>query len=337
MKLTRTRDACAIGAVPAMTATAAFLAVLIVSGQVWAQDWPTRPIKLVVSTGPGLATDVVARLMSDRISRRLGQQVYVENIAGGSGMIGAQAAARSAPDGYTFYFAPSSALSANMVLYKSVPYDPLRDFTPVALVCDSSPFVLSVQPELPVKSLPELIAYAKANPGKLSYAIDTSSGLQLAIGQLLTKRAALDWVQIPYKSTPQMLQDTTSGVVQVMISSVTAAQAFAVAGKVRTIAISSEKRFPGLDDVPTIAEVLPGFNIDGWFVVVGPAGTPAPIVERLNKVISEFLKEPDITPRLRQFGLASSGAGSPHSTGEFIAAELNRWKSLAKELEIKPQ
>jgi tripartite-type tricarboxylate transporter receptor subunit TctC len=312
-------------------------AMLIFCGQSWGQEWPVRPIKLIVSTGPGLATDIMARLMSERISRRLGQQVYVENIPGGSGMIGAQAAARSAPDGYTYYFAPSSALSANTVLYKSVPYEPLRDFTPVAMVCDSSPFVLSVQPELPIKTLPELIAYAKSNPGKMSYAIDTSSGLQLAIGQLLTKRAALDWVQVPYRSTPQMMQDTSTGVVQMMISSVTAVQAFAAAGKVRTIAISSEKRFPGLDDLPTIAEVFPGFNIDGWFVVVAPAGTPAPYVERLNAAIGEFLKEPDVAPRLRQFGLASSGAGTPRSTGEFIAAELNRWVALAKELDIKPQ
>jgi tripartite-type tricarboxylate transporter receptor subunit TctC len=312
-------------------------AMLLVCGQGWSQEWPVRPIKVIVSTGPGLATDIMARLMSDRISKRLGQQVYVENIPGGSGMIGAQAAARSAPDGYTFYFAPSSALSANTVLYKSVPYNPLRDFTPVAMVCDSSPFVLSVHPDLPIKTLPDLIAYAKANPGKLSYAIDTSSGLQLAIGQLLTKRAALDWVQVPYRSTPQMMQDTAAGVVQVMISSVTAVQAFAAAGKVRTIAISSEKRFPGLDDLPTIAEVLPGFNIDGWFVVVGPAGTPAPYVDRLNAAIGEFLKEQDISPRLRQFGLASSGAGTPRSTGEFISAELDRWVALAKELDIKPQ
>lgn len=252
-------------------------------------------------------------------------------------MIGAQAAARSAPDGYTFYFAPSSSLSANLVLYKSVSYDPIRDFTPVAMVCDSSPFVVSVQPELPVKTLPELIQYAKANPRKLSYAIDTSSGLQLAIGQLLTKRADIDWVQIPYKSTPQMLQDTATGVVQVMISSVAAVQAFAAAGKVRTIAISSEKRFPGLDDLPTIAEVLPGFRVDGWFVVVAPRGTPSAIVDRLNEAIGEFLKGPEIAPRLLTLGLATSGAGTPQSTGEFIASELSLWRSLAKELDIKPQ
>ena len=155
------------------------------------------PIKIIVSTGPGLATDIMARLMSDRLSRQLGQQVYVENIPGAAGMIGAQAAARSAPDGYTFYFAPASAVASNMYLYKSIPYDPARDFTPIAMICDSGPFALSIQPELPIKSLPDLIAYSKANPGKLSYGLDTSSGYAVVIGQLLTKRGDINWVQVP--------------------------------------------------------------------------------------------------------------------------------------------
>jgi tripartite-type tricarboxylate transporter receptor subunit TctC len=313
------------------------LAMIAAAGQANSQAWPARPIKLIVSTGPGLATDIMARLLSDRLSRRLGQQMFVENIPGAAGMLGARAAAQAPRDGYRFYFGPASALSSNMFLYKSVPYDPARDFTPVAMVCDSGPFVVSVQPELPIKTLPDLISYAKANPGKLSYAIDTSSGYQVVIGRLLTKRGGIDWVQVPYKSTPQMLQDTASGVVQVMISSVTAAQAFVGAGKLRWIAISADKRFPGLEDLPTIAETLPGFRIDGWFAVVAPAGTPADIVQRLNKEIDAVLKEPDIAPRLRAFGLASSGAGTPESTGNFIAAEKNRWSNLVKELGIEPQ
>jgi tripartite-type tricarboxylate transporter receptor subunit TctC len=292
---------------------------------------------MIVSTGPGLATDIMARLLSERVSRRLGQQMFVENVPGAAGMLGAGAAARSAPDGYTFYFGPASALSSNMFLYKSVPYDPERDFVPVAMVCDSGPFVVLVQPDLPIKSLPELIAYARAHPGKLSYAIDTSSGYQVVIGRLLTKRGGIEWVQVPYKSTPQMLRDTASGVVQVMISSVTAAQPFVTAGKLRSIAISSDKRFPGLEHLPTIAETLPGFRIDGWFAIVAPAGTPAPIIKRLNQEIDAFLKEPDIAPRLRSFGLSTSGAGTPESTGEFIRSEKNRWSNLVKELGIEAQ
>ena len=183
----------------------------------------------------------------------LGQQVIIENMPGAAGMIGAQAAARAAPDGYTFLFGPASSLSSNMVLYKTVPYVPLRDFTPVAMVCDSSPFAVSVQAELPIRSIPDLIAHSKAKPGTLSYAVDTSSGYAVVIGQLIGKRGGVDWVQMPYKSTPQMLQDTSAGTTQLMISSIGAVQGMVQAGKLRIIAISTERRFPGLD-VPTIAE-----------------------------------------------------------------------------------
>ena len=140
------------------------LALLTYPAGADAQQWPSRPIKIIVSTGPGLATDIMARLMSDRLSRQLGQQVYVENIPGAAGMIGAQSAARSAPDGYTFYFAPASAVASNIYLYKSIPYDPARDFTPIAMICDSGPFALSIQPELPIRSLPDLIAMQRPIP-----------------------------------------------------------------------------------------------------------------------------------------------------------------------------
>jgi len=184
------------------------------------QTWPTRPIKLIVPSGPGLSADVVARLMSERRSRQLGQQMFVENIAGAAGMTGGQTAARAVPDGYTLYLGLAAALSSNLFLFKSVPYDPIRDFTPVAMVSESGPFVISVQSELPFKSLPDLISYAKANPGKLSYGIDASSGYQVVIGQLLTKRAGIDMVQVPYRSTAQVMQDTAAGTVQLMISAV---------------------------------------------------------------------------------------------------------------------
>jgi tripartite-type tricarboxylate transporter receptor subunit TctC len=292
---------------------------------------------LIVSTGPGLATDIMARLMAEGLSRQLGQQVFVENVPGAAGMIGAGAAARAAPDGYTFFFGPASALSSNMYLYKSVPYEPSRDFVPVAMVCDSAPFALSIQATLPIDTVPALIAHAKAKPGTLSYAVDTSSGYAVVIGQLLGKRGGIDWVQVPYKSTPQMLQDTSAGVTQLMISSVGAVQGMVTAGKLRMVALSSERRFPGLDSVPTMAETFPGFRIEGWFAVVAPIGTPAPIVDRLNREIDTFLRSPDLPPKLLTLGLATSGAGTPRSTGEFLRAEQERWKNLVTELDIQPQ
>ncbi len=319
-------------AMSAALATSALFAALA-----QAQSWPSRPVKLIVSTGPGLGTDIMARLMSDGLSRQLGQQIYVENMPGAAGMIGAAAAARALPDGYTLYFAPASALSSNMYLYKSIPYEPSRDFAPVAMVCDSAPFALSVQADLPIKTVPDLVAYAKTKPNTLSYAVDTSSGYAVVIGQLLSKRGGFDWVKVPYKSTPQMLQDTSAGITQLMISSVAAVQSMVAAGKLRVIGLSSERRFPGFDNVPTIAETFPDFRIDGWFAVVAPAGTPAPVIDRLNREIGNYLKGPDLPGRLLALGMATNGAGTPQSTGDLIREESERWRKLVVELNIQPQ
>ena len=153
----------------------------------------------------------------------------------------------------------------------------------------------------------------------------------------MTKRGGINWVQVPYKSTPQMLQDAASGVIQLMISSLTAAKAFAKSGKLRRIAVSSEKRFPGLEDLPTIGETLPGFRIDGWFALVAPTGTPAAIIQRVNRDIDAFLSEPEVRARLNDLGLATSGAGTPESTARFIQTEKDRWQVMVKELDILPQ
>jgi tripartite-type tricarboxylate transporter receptor subunit TctC len=204
-----------------------------VRAQTATQNWPTRPIRLIVPTGPGLGTDIMARLLADGVSRPLGQQIYVENVPGASGITGAQQAARAAPDGYTLFFANASTFTSNMFLLKSIPYDPARDFTAVAMVSNQGPVVVSVYPELPVKTLAELIAYGKAQPGKLSYAVDATSGLGVVIGRLLNKRGGIGMVEVPYRTTAQMMQDTSVGTTQVMISSFAAVEGFARAGKVR--------------------------------------------------------------------------------------------------------
>jgi tripartite-type tricarboxylate transporter receptor subunit TctC len=302
-----------------------------------AQNWPARPIRLIVATGPGLATDIMARLLSQGVSRALGQQMFVENMPGASGIVGAQAAARAPNDGYTLFFANASGLTSNMFMIKSLPYDPARDFAPVAMVCDSGPFVVAVHPELPARTLAELIAHGKAQPGKLSYAVDASSGYGAVVGKLLNKRSGMEMVEVPYRATAQMLQDAATGTVPVMISSVAASDAFVKAGKLRRIAISSARRFPGLEELPTIGETLPGFVVDGWFAVVAPAGTPTPIVARVNQEIARFLESPEIRQRILAFGLAPSEAASPAAAAAFIRADQERWRSLAAELGIEPQ
>ena len=303
--------------------------------QTSAQTWPNRPIKLIVPTGPGAATDVMARMMSESVSRALGQQLVVENLPGASGIIAHQAAARAAPDGYTFIFTNTSGLATNPVTFKTLPYDPTKDFTPVAMVVDFGPQMLSVNAEVPVKSVAELIAHAKATPGKLSYAV--TAGAAPFAARLLNKRANLGMVEVPYKSAAQMAQDVASGTIPVLISSMAAANAMVQAGKIRRLALTATKRFPPLPDLPTINETVPGVTMDGWFVVVAPAGVPPDAVKRLNAAIGEFLKGEDINKRLAGFGLGTSGAGTPESTGDFIRREQDKWRALAQELNIEKQ
>jgi tripartite-type tricarboxylate transporter receptor subunit TctC len=302
-----------------------------------AQTWPSRPVKLIVPTGPGAATDVMARLLGDGVSRGLGQPLIVENMPGASGILAHQSVARAAPDGYTLLFTNTSGMAINLVSFKQLPYDPMRDFAPVAMVCNLGPQMLTVNAELPVNSLPDFIAYSKANRGKLSIAFDTTAGAAAFAARLLNKRADLGLTEVPYRSAAQMGQDVASGVTQVMMSSIAAANPFIQAGKIRRIAITSGTRFPGLPDLPSVSETLPGVVMNGWFAVVAPAGMPADIVVRLNREIGEYLKGPEIQQRLLSFGLATDGAGTPESTGQFIRQEQEQWRALAKELDIQPQ
>ena len=319
-------------------ALAAAVTYLSLGGhQAHAQSWPSRPIKIIVPTGAGAATDVMARLMADSVTRGLGQPVVVENQPGASGLIAHQSAARAAPDGYTFLFTNTSGLAVNPVSFKSIPYDPARDFAPVAMVVDFGPQILSVNAEVPVKTASELIAYAKANPGKLSYAVDVTAGAAPICARLFNKRAGLGMVEVPYRSASQMVQDVASGTVPVLISSMAASNSMVQAGKIRRLAISSSQRFPPQPELPTINETVPGVTMDGWFVLVGPAGMPADIVQRMNREVGEFLKGDGIKERLAGFGLATSGAGTPQSTGEFIANEQEKWRALAQELNIERQ
>jgi tripartite-type tricarboxylate transporter receptor subunit TctC len=305
--------------------------------QVSAEPWLSRPIKLIVPTGPGAATDVMARLLSDAVSRSLGQTMIVENMPGASGILAHQSVARAVPDGHTLLFTNTSGMAINLVSFKQLPYDPTRDFIPVAMVCNLGPQMLTVNADLPVKSLPEFIAYAKANRGKLSLAYDTTAGAAAFAARLLNKRADLGLAEVPYRSAAQMGQDIAAGVTQAMMSSIAAANPFIQAGKIRRIAITSATRFPGLPELPSANEIVPGVIMNGWFGVVAPAGTPADIVARLNREIGEYLKGPDIQQRLLSFGLATNGSGTPESTAQFIREEQERWRTLATELEIQPQ
>jgi tripartite-type tricarboxylate transporter receptor subunit TctC len=296
-----------------------------------------RPIRLIVPTGPGAATDVMARLLADGVSRGLAQTMVVENLPGASGILAHQAVARAAPDGYTFLLTNTSGMAINPVSFKRLSYDPARDFTAVAMVCNLGPQMLTVNAGLPVDTLPAFIVYAKANRGKLSLAYDTTAGAAGFAAKLLNKRADLGLAEVPYRSAAQMGQDIASGVTQAMISSIVAANPFIQAGKLRRIAITSQTRFPGLPDLASVSETLPGVVMNGFFAVVAPVGTSAAIVAQVNREIGTFLKGPEIQQRLLSLGLSTDGAGTPESTGQYIRREQAEWRELAKELDVQPQ
>ncbi len=312
-------------------------ALVLLTANASAQTWPSRPIKLIVPTGPSAATDVMARLLADGVSRTLGQAVVVENMPGASGILAHQFVARAAPDGYTLLFTNTSGMAINLISFKRLPYDPTRDFTPVALVCNLGPQMLSVSASLPVSTVGELIAYAKANPGKLSIAFDNTAGAAAFAAKLFNKRADLGLIEVPYRSAAQMTQDAAGGVNQVMMSSIAAANAVVQAGKVRRLAVTSGQRFPGLPDLPSLRETVSGTVMDGFFAIVAPAGTPAEAVARLNREIGHYLEGPDIQQRLLSLGLATGGGGTPESTGQTIRREQDQWRALGKELGVEPQ
>lgn len=312
-------------------------ALLALAVEANAQGWPSRPVKLIVPTGPGAATDVMARLLADGVSKTLGQPMFVENMPSASGIVAHQAVARAPADGYTLLFTNTSGLAINLVSFKQLPYDPAHDFAPVAMVCSLGPQMLSVNAELPVKTVPEVLAYARANRGKLSMGFDTTAGAAGFAAKLFNRRADVGLIEVPYRAAAQMAQDIAGGTTQVMMSSIAAARAVVEAGKVRRLAVTSANRFPGLPDLPSVSETVPGVVMNGWFAVVAPAGTPLEIVRRLNRDMGEYLKGSEIQQRLLAFGLATDGAGTPESTGQFIRQEQDNWRALAKELTIEPQ
>jgi tripartite-type tricarboxylate transporter receptor subunit TctC len=308
-----------------------------IAGAADAETWPSRPIKLIVPTGPGAATDIMARLIADAVSHTIGRPMFVENMPGASGILAHETVARAAPDGYTLLFTNTSGMAINLISFKHLPYDPTRDFAAVALACSLGPQVLSVNAVLPVSSVSELIAYANANPGRLSIAFDNTAGAAAFAAKLFNKQADLGLIEVPYRSAAQVTQDVASGVNQVMMSSIAAANAVVQTGKVRRLAVTSGRRFPGLPDLPSLHETVPGIIIDGFFAIVAPAGTPSEVIAQLNREIDRYLSGSDVEERLLTLGLSTDGGGTPESTAQAIRKEQEQWRAFGKELKVEPQ
>ena len=308
---------------------------LAASVNAFAQAWPARPLRLIVSQAAGTSPDIAARLIAERLSRQLGQPLVVDNRAGGQNVIGAQAAARAAPDGYTFFFATTAAIVTNPLTFKTLPYDPPRDFDAVGMIA-KSPMVVAVGAGVPVKSLAELIALDKSKPNTLSAAHEGPRTFSGMMSQALNLITGMQVLQVPYNGATPAIQDTIGGRTQIVLLSSAAVAPFIKRGDLRPLAVTVARRVAGLENVPTLAETYPGVDYAGWFALLAPAGTPREVVLRVNRELNSVLAEPDVAQRLRDLGLVLE-PGTPEALNEFLAAERARWSRLVKEIGLQPE
>jgi tripartite-type tricarboxylate transporter receptor subunit TctC len=294
-----------------------------------AANYPTKPVRLVVPFPAGGTTDILARAVAQKLSEAWGQQVIVDNRPGAGGNIGSDLVAKSKPDGYTLLMGTVGTHAINPSLYKNMPYDHVKDFVPVILVA-GVPNVLVVNPSLPVHSVPELIAYAKANPGKLNFA-SSGNGTSIHLsGELFKAMTGVEMTHVPYKGSAPALTDLIGGQVQLMFDNLPSSLPFIKAGKLRALAVTSGARAAALPDLPTLAESgLPGFEASSWFGVLAPAGTPRDIVAKLNGAIAGWLASPEAKEKLLAQGAIAAG-GTPEDFARHIGAETSKWAKVVK-------
>ena len=294
-----------------------------------AQAWPNKPVKIIVPFVAGGATDVVARLLGQKLQEMWGQSVVVENRAGAGGNIGADAVAKSAPDGYTLLMTSGSIVTANPYMYKSMPFDAAKDLVPITNVA-SGPQLIVVTPSLPVRDLREFIAYAKANPSKVnmgSAGVGTQTHLA---GENFAYTAGIEMTHVPYKGEAAAINDLMGGQIQLVTPNFTAALPFVKDGKIRALAVTSRERMPQLPDVPPASDVLPGFENAGWFGLMAPAGTPKDVIDRVYHDTARVLQAEDFKARLGQLGMMPVG-NSPADFAQAIREESARWAKIIRE------
>jgi len=310
--------------------TAALAAALAVAAtSAVAQPYPSRPVRMVVPLSAGGFADVPARIIAPRLSEALGQQVFVENKAGAGATIGTEFVAKSKPDGYTLLFTGTPHV-ISPALYKNLPYDPIRDFASVALVA-SGPYVLVVNPQLPVKSVQELIALAKAQPGKIDYASSGNGSAQHLVSAMFASMAGIELSHVPYKGSGPAMQDLLGGQVKLSFAGIPNVMPHLRAGKLRALAVSTPKRSPDLPDVPTVAEAgVPGYDATLWLALLAPAGTPNEIVQKLYAETARVLRNPEVQHAIAPTGLDVSILGPGELPG-FMRSEVEKWGRVARE------
>jgi tripartite-type tricarboxylate transporter receptor subunit TctC len=317
---------------------AACLALLAALGAslVLAQNYPTKPVRILIAQAPGSATDVISRIVGNKLSEAIGQPVIIEARPGAGGMLGTEAAARSAPDGYTLFMANNSTHGSNPAVYAKLPYDPVKDFAPISFVA-SVPYVLVVQPSMPVNSVRDLIEYVKARPGKVNYASAGNGSTHQFCAELLKSTAGIDMIHVPYKGSPPGVLAVTAGEVSVMFANLTDIGGQLKGGKLKPLAVTTAQRSSHVPDLPTMEEAgVPGFEIVSWFAILAPAGVPTPIVTRLNTEINKVIARDDVRSTLGAQGLDTQQM-STDQLAAHIRSEIAKFAKIAKAANIKAE
>jgi len=305
-------------------------AAAVVPAGAFAQAFPNKPITIIVPFAAGGTTDILARVIGQGLSAELGQSVVVDNRAGAGGNIGGQMAARAPADGYTLFMGTVGTHAINAALYKKMPFDPVKDFAPLTRVANV-PNLLVANPNQPYKSVQELIAYAKANPGKVNFGSSGSGSSIHLSGELFKSLAKVDMQHVPYKGSAPAVTDLLGNQIGIMFDNMPSAIQHVRSGKLRPIAVTTAKRSPELPDVPTIAEAgVPGYEATSWFGMFAPAGTPAPIVAQLNKALVKVLSQPETKKKMADQG-AEPVSETPEQFAAFIQAESAKWGKVVKE------
>jgi tripartite-type tricarboxylate transporter receptor subunit TctC len=299
-----------------------------------AEDYPSRPITFVSVFGPGSASDTICRIIADPLSAALKVPVIVEDRPGADGVVAAQYVQHASPDGYTLMMATNSPLSADPFLLKDVSYDPVKDFTPVSRV-GSFTLMLVINPSLPFQSVKDLVDYAKANPGKLSFASGNTAGI--VGGKTLAHWAGIDMLHVPYKSSPPAIEDVIAGRVSMMFADFTVAMPHVAAGQVRALAVTRLKRSPFFPDLPTMDQAgIEGFDLDAWAGLVAPAGTPPGVVAKLNAALRPIIDSPDVQAKFKNVGFQGFSS-TPGELGDFIKLQLGKWQKMVKDANIQAE
>jgi tripartite-type tricarboxylate transporter receptor subunit TctC len=308
-------------------------ALLSMSCFAWSQAYPTRPVRLIIGYPPGSGPDITARLIGQSLSERLGQPFVIDNRPGAGSNIGTEAVVRAPADGYTLLIA-ASANASNATLYDKLDFNFIRDIAPVASIT-RAPFVMEVHPSVPAKTVPEFIAYAKANPGKINMASSGNGTVPHLSGELFKIMTGVDMVHVPYRGGTAALVDLLRGQVQVRFGVLTESIQYIKDGKLRALAVTTASRSEVLPDIPTVGEFLPGYDASAWTGVGAPRNTPAEIIEKLNREINAGLADPKLKARFADQG-STVFVGSPAEFGKFIAEETEKWAKVVRTANIKP-